>query len=397
MKLFYGWIVVAAGMCFSSAYGFYYSYGLFFLPVLADFHLTHGTTSSIYSLALFGWIVGTIIGGRMTNKVSCRTLNFFGSLLFVSGALLSSLAQNVYELYLTYGVIGAIGWGLFNVASNVATMRWFSKKRVVAFGVQTAGAGVGTFVIPIIVGYSILSLGWRAAFLWLGIGMLPLLALASYATVSRPEEIGLRAYGSSTDEQAARLDSRVEATVITRSSVIWVLFTAFFLACVTVQGYAVHVVPYATQTGMSGDALTLIVPTFGLSSLLGRLAIPQLAEKLGRMYSLLFLYLLLALAILFSMELSSAFIYLGAAVAGLSFGGFLPTNLAVVGDVSDPRQYGANTAIISIAFGFGGIVGPLTAGYLHDLLGNYVAAFWLFAALSFSSALLIYLRRRGRT
>ena len=85
-----------------------------------------------------------------------------GAVLMCAGLVLGSKVSQLLYLYLTYGGITGVGFGLMWSTSIVAVGRYFTTKMPTATGIAVAGSGVGTLVFSSISAHLIQKIGWRA-------------------------------------------------------------------------------------------------------------------------------------------------------------------------------------------------------------------------------------------
>jgi len=86
-----------------------------------------------------------------------------GTTLMFVGLMLASRVSQLWQMYLTYGVINGVGFSLLWSAANVAVNRYFTTKRAMCSGMSVAGSGVGTLVLSNLSSALIHELGWRRA------------------------------------------------------------------------------------------------------------------------------------------------------------------------------------------------------------------------------------------
>ena len=148
-RFFYGYIVViAAFFIMLLMWGIFFTFGVFFKPVLTTFGWTRAVTSGAFSL---NWIIQgllSIVVGRVNDRLGPRiVLTVCGSILGL-GYLLMSQISTLWQLYLFYSVLIATGMsGAFvSLASTVA--RWFVKRRGIMTGIVVAGSGLGGLIAP---------------------------------------------------------------------------------------------------------------------------------------------------------------------------------------------------------------------------------------------------------
>lgn len=65
------------------------------------------------------------------------------------------------HLYLTYGLLGGIGFGMIYVPAVITTGFYFERWRALATGIAVCGSGIGTSIMGPICEMIIESLGWQ--------------------------------------------------------------------------------------------------------------------------------------------------------------------------------------------------------------------------------------------
>ncbi|XP_051176327.1 monocarboxylate transporter 1-like isoform X2 [Leptopilina boulardi] len=106
--------------------------------------------------------------GYLLSKYSYRKVAFFGALLNSTGLILTSQANSLTHIVLTYSIIGGIGTGLALASSFVALNSFFVKKRGQALGFSMAGTTMGMMLMPQIVHILLEIYGFRGTTLIIG-------------------------------------------------------------------------------------------------------------------------------------------------------------------------------------------------------------------------------------
>src|SRR6201988_566592 len=79
----------------------------------------------------------------LVDRFGPRLLISVGALLSGGSWVLAAFANNLWALYLTYGVIGGFGTGIIYVGVIGLVVRWFPDRRGLAAGLAAAGYGFG--------------------------------------------------------------------------------------------------------------------------------------------------------------------------------------------------------------------------------------------------------------
>ncbi|KAK2174645.1 hypothetical protein NP493_784g01003 [Ridgeia piscesae] len=80
----------------------------------------------------------------LASRFSTRWVVITGSVLAMTGFVLSSLAGTSWVFFFTYGICIGVGVGLMYAPSIVVVNQHFEKRRGLANGVSLAGSGIGS-------------------------------------------------------------------------------------------------------------------------------------------------------------------------------------------------------------------------------------------------------------
>src|SRR3977135_4070302 len=162
MKLYYGWVVVAAGGLMGCvAIGTVFSLAVFLAPMSEATGWSRTGISSAMTLgfvtmgfASFGW-------GALTDHFGPRIVVLAGGVLLGLGLALASRATSLLEFQLIYAiVVGGAAGAVF--APTMATVAgWFEKNRSLAVSLVSAGMGGAPMAVSPFPGWLITTYDWR--------------------------------------------------------------------------------------------------------------------------------------------------------------------------------------------------------------------------------------------
>ena len=111
-KLFYGWVVVAAFFVISTTLaGLGISFGVFFKSIESEFNLTRTATSTVLSAYMIVHMLTAALGGWALDRYGPKIIMLLSGLFTGVGLLLTSQANSLWQLYITYGLLFAVGSG----------------------------------------------------------------------------------------------------------------------------------------------------------------------------------------------------------------------------------------------------------------------------------------------
>jgi MFS family permease len=183
-----------------------------------------------------------------------------------------------------------------------------------------------------------------------------------------------------------------------KTSAFWILVLAGAVLGLGYYAFASHVVPYATDVGISSSTAALILTVSSIGGIAGTLLAWMIARKLGYRWTLVLLTALNAVALLLFVFAGSVWMfYLLSVLVGFAFSAAVPVRMGVTPPLFGLRAIGALLGLTALAFSVGAIVGPFLAGYIFDSTGGYDLAFLIFGVLLLVGAVALYFLRAPRT
>ncbi|KAL8595983.1 hypothetical protein ACOMHN_018295 [Nucella lapillus] len=164
-----GWerwgVVVAAFFTQFIVCGLTYSLGVFHVVFKDTFYQSHFDTSFIGSILLYVTALSSVMLRFVTSFWGSRVSVMLGGLLAATGLALCFLVQELYQLYLAFGLLVGVGFGLACSPSIVAVERCFIHGRFQALSVVVGGIGAGIITFPLLISQLLEHFAWRGTFL----------------------------------------------------------------------------------------------------------------------------------------------------------------------------------------------------------------------------------------
>jgi MFS family permease len=393
----YGYVIVSSGfvlMCVM--WTAFYTFGIFFKPVLHEFGWTRAVTAGAFSLSSVIQGLLAIVMGGLTDRFGPRVVMTLCGLFLAAGYLLMSQLTSLWQLYLFYSVILGIGMGGSFAPLLTLTARWFVKRRGLMTGLVVSGTGVGALVGPPLAGILISRYGWRASYAALGVVVLVVMIVGAQLLKSAPGH--LRRGGGEKDGDEASRSMHQEGVALhdaIRSGRFWKVFAMVFCLGFCIFAIMVHIASHVTDLGFTQATAANIMATIGAVCIAGRVLFGKALDRIGSRRGFVIGFAILGLALFLVASAGTlSILYLFAILFGFAFGACVTCESPLVSDLFGLRSHGLLLGIAACGFTFGGGVGPFVTGYIFDVAGKYQAAFMLCAIVSCTGLLLAWLLKQ---
>src|SRR5437588_586932 len=183
-RFFYGWIIVFVLMAiFAMTSGSRYMFGVVFKTLPEQFGWDRGSLSAVVSLSLILVSALQILSGWLADRYGPRLTLIVGFVVSALVLLGMSLVTQLWQVYLIYGVFGAVGFALVSpVAATALVNHWFqARARGTALSLATSGVAIGQLAITPLAAWLLVSSGWESSYrvvaVVMGLVMLPLIVV----------------------------------------------------------------------------------------------------------------------------------------------------------------------------------------------------------------------------
>jgi len=374
--------------------------GLFNQPIRNDL----GWSVTDFTIA---FVVGTVAGGFLSPFVG-KVLDRRGAraVATISGVIIAlmmiglSKMQEPWHFWIFLGIARATAASGAQLSVMVALASWFVRMRGRAVGFIGTGQRTAQAILPLPLVAIIGWLGWREAWLVLGVLVVLLLVVPSAVFVRRkPEEYGMLPDGQAHDDNVGTISETAESLEATwtlgqakRTRQLWLLIIGQGGVILSLNATNLHMTAHLQNNGLSlalaATVITIFAATGALTVLPWGFAMERIHVRyLGLMSSALFTVAMLLLAS------TSTFLegMLFGLTYGLGIGAWTITSRMLFANYFGRQHFGSIRGFAGRLMVIANPAGPLLGALISDATGSFSTVFYIFAGvfvLSFLSFLL---------
>ncbi len=381
----------------------FYSFGIFLRPITEQFHWDRGALSAAISIGMLITGPFSILAGRLSDRYGPRLLVTASGIITGVALILMSQISALWHVYLIYGVAVAIGGGGCVVPLTTTIPRWFKQRRGVALGLTWTGIGLGGVIAPMLSQWLITDYDWPTAYIVLGLITLVVVIPLAQTLKGSPQQMGLRPYGEMAIQQDGKEPVVMESMSIKqaiRTGRFWIFGMVMFCFIFVIQVMMAHIAPHAVDMGISATLAASIVSIWAATSLIGRNLAGFVSDRIGSTPTIILNLVLMVLALawlLFAREVWTFYVF--AVIYGIAYGGIVPLQTLLSGELFGLRFLGAVMASLMVVGSIGGALGAPLAGAIFDITGSYQPAFiicLIMAILAIILSVLLLLQQKRR-
>ncbi len=410
-KIMNRWNVVFGAILIQLCLGAIYAWSVF-TPILKEAGWTNAQAQYVFSAGLASFAVVMVVAGRLMPKVGPRKLALAGGIVLGIGYVLAGAIGDglgFWSTFLGVGIIGGSGIGLAYVVPIAVGIRWFPDKKGMITGLAVAGFGFGaTLWVKLAGSWGNLLENWGLAptFMAYGAVFLVLVSIGARFMLFPPENWRPEGWAPATVTGTGfRAKERLQFTSrqmlrTPQYHMLAIIFTFGASAGLMSIGLMKAFPSGALEAnGIAPDEASRIAGTamavfFALANGLGRILWGTASDKLGRRRSIIIMMATQALFVFAFPWVAGTpvLLYLFATLIGFNFGGNFALFPTATADLFGTKYVGQNYGWVFLAYGVGGIFGPVLGGKLGDM-NNFPLAFTICGGLCLiASAITMALR-----
>ncbi len=373
------WLIVAlAFVVLGFTRGLQSSFGVFYVALLDAFHWSRGATAGVFSTLLVVDGILSPVVGYLLDRYGTKQIAAIGCLILAVGLVLSSRIDSLWQFYIFFGLISALGITFTGMVPHVFLIsEWFLSNRASAIGIVYAGTGAGILLLAPLSEWMIANWGWVRAFqTFAAIVLVILLPLVWLFYQQGP-------YGEKPlERKSAKAEENQWTTKLAlRSLQFWLLFVARICAAVGTTVIVTHQVAHVVDVGFSKLLAASIFGFAGITSSFGRVIFGFIADRLSKQaaYTINILITVVGVGALMILRDPGQtwLLYVYVIFFGIGFGSRAVIFSALTADIFSGKGFGAILGYSSVAVGIGGALGSWLGGVFHDWTGSYLVSFAL--------------------
>jgi MFS family permease len=365
-----------------------FSFGVFIKPLEAEFGWDRASISSAIALCAFASALSVPLVGTLMDRFGVRRVMITSIFLFAANVAAIGLSGSIVTFVLLTALTGVTGVGQGPIGYVKSISSYFDRYRGIAIGIAISGTGVGTAFVPLYTQWLIGHVGWRWAYAGLGLVLIALAWPAVMFFIREPDASPIAHRARARAGVTAALPGATAREAIA-SRTFWILICTIFFVSTVVNGSIVHVVSLLTDRGWSAEAAAAIMVWVGLASMVGRLVVGYLLDRMFAPYVAIGLFLA-ALGGLYLLA-SGKNAYLGVSGIGLTGGAEIDVIAYMVSRYFGLRRFGQIYGYQFGVFLVGAGLGPMLMGAAQTRLHSYDLPFQAFGVLLVLASLLMLL------
>ena len=397
-------VTTVIGILVTITLGMFYAWSVFIIPLTEQFDKSVSEVSSVYTIQMLSFCAGGVINGRFQNKGSRLALTMsISALLMGCGFIMNGLAGSLTSIYISYGILFAMGVGIGYGSVLNAVVGWFPEKKGFFTGILLMGYGTGSLIWSTLCTGLMESAGLRSIFIAIGIVFIIVIGGGGLILDNFNERIkALKDRQSDDGERISSVAVDMKPSQMIKTPIFYLFYLWLFFYAVCGQAFISNISPMAVSLGGAGMTAAVIVGVTAVFNGFGRIIIGAMLDriKMTVMMLVLSLYLVCMLTVLMTaMKTGNLVLFtIGALGMGISFSG-IPISMAIfVADTWGMKYYASNYSVANTNMIPQSLIGVMLFTKIVGNTGSYIDGFWLlmlFAVLLVISTVLIMKVRKN--
>jgi MFS family permease len=388
-------VLVGALVSFSSGPGQSFVFSIFLDSIIEDTGLSRTNVSLLYAVGTGVSALMVMTVSRIADRTGPRLTLIGVTVVFGAVCFGMAFAVGTISFFIAFAALRAFGQGSLPINSTLLVASWFVERRGRAMAVVGLGFAASNALLPPISQFLISNVGWREAYMVLGV-MVWVLVLpgAIFLVRNTPEEMGLhpdnRDRPPANEPTAAQVKSQPDKRRVFTSPTFWLLALPLSTPSFVSTALIFHQVSIFDERGLSAAIAASVFVPYAITSATSSMAGGFIVDRMGPKFLFSLTMLALLIATLMALVITSPFLAIVYALFLGIQGGFQ----RIVGGTTWAHIYGrhnlgriqGSAMMVGIT---GAAVGPLPVAFLQEQTGNYTLPILLMAVLPILAVIVI--------
>jgi len=370
-----GWPVVVAAMAGFSFFSVLISAtGLFIEPLERAFGWDRATLSMGPAIATAVTALLSPFYGALIDRFGSRRLGLPGVVVTMAGTCMFAFASGSKLQWVVMWI--AFGLILTSIKSTIwttAVAGTFDKGRGLALGLAVTGPAIAQTLVPPLGNFLIESFGWRAAYVWFGLGWGGVTLLVCWLFLRDAHDRRPKADGAA----RAVLPGLHKREALRSRALLQVAMSSFVVMAMTI-GLGIHLFPILTEAGVARSEAAWLLSLGGIAGIVGKLVTGALLDRFRPNWtgSLTMGVTAVTFVVLIRFLDSMPALIAALVINGYAAGSKTQITAFLTAGYAGMRNfgmiYGVMSALVALASG----LGPWIAGKVYDTSGGYEPFLW---------------------
>lgn len=382
-----------------------FAIGIFQGPITQEFGWSQTQYSIVTLIGTIVTVVSSLWIGRLFDRQGVRRWALVCIVLFALALIsLYWLTPSLLHFYAVFALIPLIGAGTSSVAYSRVIASWFDRRRGQAFGAALAGIGIGGAVLSSVSQYLIGTVGWRGAYVGLGLlSLLVTLPIIFWKLRDSPAEVGRGRDGEplaasdAAERPGAAAPTSAPAALIGYTAAetrrlprFWSMLFAFLLLAFGIGGVMIPLVPILRTHGITAEQAAAVQGALGLALIVGRAFAGFLMDRIFAPYVAAAILVFPVIGVtLLALDATGVAAIVAAVCLGLAAGAELDVIAVLVTRYFGTRAYAENYGWQYAAWTLGSGTAPILTNFVFDRVGSHTPVLWVYVAFFVVAALLV--------
>lgn len=387
MKRLNKWIVLWSAIGVGIILGILYIWSVISKGLMNELGWTSMQASLPYTVFTVFMSLGFFSSGRVQDKHGPHVCVMFCVVMMGAGLILCGIFTTPWMVMVSFGIICGLGVGSGAASQLTLTLKWFpSSKKGMVSGAVLAGQGLSAVIYSPLSNFLLGTVGVSNSFLIFGVISFVFMFLLSFNMYDPPpgydreKGVVVKATQAKNDmnreakQPAASPDNDVSTKDMLKTPNFYLLFALFAISSASGLMIIAHAAKIAqVQVGWEGGFLLVIV--LNLFSAMGRFLGGSISDRIGRLNTLMLTLAVQTLNMsLFRFYAGVPLIVLGILVQGFCYGTIFAVMPSLSADLFGLKNFGSNYGTLFLAWGIGGVIGPMVAAGVYDSSVRTMAA-----------------------